>query len=483
MAFRKININAPLFTNVEDEARSSLIAEARYDVMKDSLGATIRRPGFSEHITGLDRFVEGMFYWRNTDLVYFVSNGNFYSLDKYGVTTLISSGVFNLGEHTSWGESPDLTLVTSGEVRKIFVTNGGRIVYHDGTNTQQLTSSNTPVQSSHLILFKTYLMSTELNDSKYDETIIHSDIAAPLTWSGDYFSAENKPDKLNAIHTAWDEIALFGPDSIENVYNDGVTPFTSIPGGLVQSGTLSPWTIKNSENSYFYLDTDRRVIRLTGRQPLPVSGAIDDLLEGDIDYANATGEILSLNKVKLYLLTINDRTLVYDIGKNEWIAEWATWNKSTAKYDKFGKQHFLNIKDWGVSLCCDTDIGTIYKVESDVYQDNGEEMRSSVITGQIDHRTGREKRSNELKLRIKKGQVQRVTLDDPEPLLLVRWRDNGSKVWSNYREIPLGWAGETEFYHSLFQLGSYRSRQYEFMCSDNTPFSLIEAEEDVTLLR
>jgi hypothetical protein len=47
----------------------------------------------------------------------------------------------------------------------------------------------------------------------------------------------------------------------------------------------------------------------------------------------------------------------------------------------------------------------------------------------------------------------------------------------------LGFQGDTEFYYSLFQLGSYRARQYELVVTDDTPFSIVEVEEDVDLLR
>jgi len=65
----------------------------------------------------------------------------------------------------------------------------------------------------------------------------------------------------------------------------------------------------------------------------------------------------------------------------------------------------------------------------------------------------------------------------------VRWRDNGSKIWSNDRKIGLGFEGNTEFIRSIFMLGTYRTRQWEFYCTDNIPFSIVQATEDVTVTR
>ena len=47
MALRKIEVNAPFFSNIEDDARSSVVSAERRDVVKDTLGATVRRPGLS----------------------------------------------------------------------------------------------------------------------------------------------------------------------------------------------------------------------------------------------------------------------------------------------------------------------------------------------------------------------------------------------------------------------------------------------------
>lgn len=483
MAFQKIQVNAPFFSNIEDESRSSVVSEERRDVIKDTLGSTVRRPGLSVFASGLPESIDGMFYWEHNDLVYLVSDTNLYSLNKLGQTALIGSGLFGDGEHVTWAESQDLTLFTPGAVRKIFAANGENIVEYDGATAQQLQDADAPTKVSHIIMFDTYLMANDLSSGKWDETIRYSKVADPITWEGAFFSAENKADPITAMHKAWDEIALFGSKSIENDYNDGSTPFVPIPGGNVESGTLSPWTIKLAGQSYIYLDTGRKLIRLTGRQPVEVSQAIDNLLDGDVDYANAEGEVFTLLSHKLYLLTINDRTFCFDYEKNEWVGEWGFWSEATATYQKFKARNFLNVKPWGMTLCTDKDFGIVYKADFDTYQDNGEEIRSSVITGNIDHNTGREKRSNELRIRLKRGQVQRVSMDDPEPKMLVRWRDNGSKVWSNYRNVMLGWQGETEFYYSLFKMGSYRARQYEFTVTDNTPFSIVEVEEDVTLLR
>lgn len=489
MTWKKIPVNTPFWSNAEPESKKAvLISDQRRDVMKDAVGSTIRRPALSQFATGLPEIADGMYYWRNADLVYIVSGGGLYSLSQAGDINLVQADIFEAfapNNHVTWAESTNLELITAGAIRKLFATNGGRITEYDLTTAKKLVDPDAPLESSHIIMFDTYLHSNNLSDDKWDESIMFSAVADPITWpaGGQFYSAENHPDKLNAIHSAWDEIALFGEAQIENFYNDRESPFSSIPGGNINDGTLSPWTIKGNKDFYFYLNADRNVIQLAGRQAIEISDPIDDILDGVVDFENAEGDWFKLKGKELYLITINDRTFVYDIKFKEWIGEWGFWDKTEATYTKFKGRNFINVKPWGLTLCSDKDTGDIYKLDFDTYQDDGEEVRSSIITGWIDHGTSREKRSNELKLRLKRGQVEKTAIDQVEPKLLVRWADNGSDVFSNWREIPLGFQGDTDFYYSLFMLGSYRSRQYEFMCSDNTPFSIVEVEENVDLQR
>lgn len=483
MTFRKIPVNVPFWSNAEDESKV-LVAEQRRDVIKDVFGTTIRRPALVQFASGLPQPADGMYYWETRDRVYIVSSGNLYSMTENGVISEVEAGIYGNGEHVSWAESADLTIVTEGATRKLFSTNGGRIVEFNGSTAQQLTGSDDPLESSHIIMFDTFLLSNELSNQKFDESILHSKVADPINFEGAFFSAENKSDPISALHSEWDEIAAFGTKALESFYNNGVDPFAQIPGATVKQGTLSPWTIKNLDNAYFMLNADRRLIRIDGRQATVLSQAIDDILSEAADAPNAEGEDVTFDGKTLYLLTINQRTFVFDYVLNEWVGEWGAWNTTTATYKPFSARNFINVKQWNKTFCASKTTGEIFELSSKAFRDVGDTIiRSSVITGNIDHGTGREKRSNELRFKLKRGNVEKLTVDQDQPLLLVRWRDNGSKIWSNYRNILLGFKGEDEFFWSLFQLGSYRSRQYEFVCTDDVPFSIVEVEEDVDLLR
>ncbi|MCP4365424.1 MAG: hypothetical protein GY800_09030 [Planctomycetes bacterium] len=490
MPYQKIPVNVPFWSNVSRETDLP-VAEERRDVIKDISGATVRRPALNPFSSSISSSpATGQFYWEAKDVLLVTANDRLYSVTKDGNITDV--GTFDLttnNKRVIFAESPDLTAITTGSFRKVYITTTNGIYSYDGNKLSRLTNENIPSSSTHIVTFDTYLLANSSGSETFDESIFYSKAADPEEFEGAFFSAENAPDRLVAFHAGWDELALFGTTSIQHAYNDGVTPFAPIPGANIDDGTLSPYTIKRTDSSYFYLNSSRRLVRIDGRQTTVLSQAIDDILSDAPDFAGAEGEIVTFEGKTLYLLSLNERTFVYDYASNEWVGEWGQWNEAESVYKEFKARFFINIKPWGVTVCADKSTFQLYTLSSDLYEDGGEFaqefdiIRSSVITGNIDHGIGREKRSNELKIRIKRGEFEKLDPNDINPKMLVRWRDNGSKVWSNFREVNLGFEGENEFYWSLYQLGSYRSRQYNFVCTDPVPFSIISVEEDVELQR
>lgn len=479
MAFVKLDVNAAVWSNIEDESRT-LASESKHDVMKDLAGSTVRRPALISHVTGYPAAPDGQYYWENTDTKYIVAGGDLYSENQNGVKTLIASNLFEVGTRVVWAEVGDTTIVTPGAVRKIFATNGGRIVEFDGTTAQKLTDGDAPTQSTFIAVLDTYLISNDLSDPSKDESFFYSEVADPTSWLGEFASAEGSPDKLNGLLVGWNELTLFGTSTIEPWYTATSGGFTPLKASIIEQGTKAPYTIQKVDNAWFLLNTNRRMIRIDGRQPSIISQPIDDILDGLTDYGDPEADVITGNGKALYLLSVADTTLVFDYSINEWLGEWNFWDKDKSEYTRFKGRNILNIKPWGETHCTDHKEGIVYKLDFDKYEDDGEEIRSSIITGIFDHGTGREKRSNELRLRVKRGK------GDPngeEPLILVRYRDNGTRTWNNIIEVPIGYEGEDEMYYSVFDQGSYRSRQYEIFCTDNTPFVVVGVEEDVEILR
>ena len=118
----------------------------------------------------------------------------------------------------------------------------------------------------------------------------------------------------------------------------------------------------------------------------------------------------------------------------------------------------------------------MYQMSRTTYQDAGAEIRTLIRTGWINHGTARRKRSSQLFVKLKSY--------SPTPAkVLMRWRDDGRPEWSTYMELQVGSESEQTQFAKLNRMGMYRSRQYEFLMTDNADLALCGLSEEVEELR
>jgi hypothetical protein len=282
---------------------------------------------------------------------------------------------------------------------------------------------------------------------------------------------------LVAIHAGWNEIWLFGEKTREIWYNDGSTPFVPINGSTLSIGCKAPYSIQWIRDSFYWLNNIDQVVKSNGNSYVVVSDAIGNFLTESFEQQNIIGDYLYIDDKHLYVLTNSDYsntglTLVYDTISNEWQGKWGRWS---GEYNRYRGQSYIK-SDIGF-LIGDYANGKIYFF-GNTYQDDGGLLRSSWLTGWIDHDTLLRKRSFQLRLRILRGEAQKTINSVIEPCqLMVRWRDDGYRVFGNVHYIDLGKIGDYEYYVSLNRLGIYRMRQYEFSITDNAPCIMASAEE------
>lgn len=63
-------------------------------------------------------------------------------------------------------------------------------------------------------------------------------------------------------------------------------------------------------------------------------------------------------------------------------------------------------------------------------------------------------------------------------IMLLRWQDNRSEKWSKAKPISLGKIGESFSVRRLSPMGTYRSRQFEFVISDPVIMLIGSIEDD-----
>lgn len=486
----KVPLFSPVYRNVDGVEltdQTSLLV----DGYTDELGYSRKRPGLSV-FTQLGEIgthpVNGLFWWPQKNCVLAVCNGKTFKITyTYG-----SASVSNL---------TSATLATNAAVScafgwnaafasYAFLANGGNIIYTDGSAlTVALTTSGVPTLVSHLAFIDGYLLANNLSTTTtaLRNQIMYSPVNDTLAAGGwsDYFSAAGNSDYILAVAVLNREIYLIGQSTTEIWENDGVTPFSRSASGFIESGCAAAHSPVIVGGSIYWLSDKRHFVKWTNGRMQKISSPYDKDISNFSSVSDATGHSVEIDGVQLIIWSFptENRTLVYSLPINDngitpgsW-SEWRHWDSTNLEYNRFLGNCHCWIPDWGLHLVGDKETSTIYSMSPGYFNDNGDEIRFYRKSGHIDYGTTREKISNQLRLRARRGDG----ISSGTPKLLVSWLDD-NKRQSNEHELSLGDSGEREIVLRMFRTGRYRTRQYEFSATDNIPVVFGDAEEDVTVI-
>ena len=302
-------------------------------------------------------------------------------------------------------------------------------------------------------------------------------ILDPAYWSAvdNPLTCDAKGDKLAALFTAWQEIYAWGSQGLEIWQDDAVTPFSPITGAFSEGGIEAPYSVALADNTVFALCNiggSRVVVKLQGRAPVVVSDAIGRVLAEMPMVADAIGDLISVGGVSLYLLSFPtaNQSWAYDYKNDVW-CRWGSF--SSGAHHRFVGVHACYAKNWNRHLIQSRMDGKIYELRRDLFTDDGQVMQSFRRTTWIDHGTYNRKRCDQFYIKVKCGQADNA-------VMLLRYRDDGRQEWSQYLEIPLLPLGDGQFMAKMNRFGQYRSRQYEFLLSDDADMALVSVDVELT---
>ena len=275
-----------------------------------------------------------------------------------------------------------------------------------------------------------------------------------------------------------------------------INTFDPIPGAFIEAGIFSPNTPVRLDNSIFWLGGDERgagvVWRANGYTPQRVSNhAIEFALQGyltkygAIGLSNAVGYSYQDQGHGFYVLYFPtpSATWVYDVAANPpmW-HQRGFWDTATGQFQAHHSQcHTFN---FGKHLVGDWSSGKVYDMSIAYYDDAGNPIRrvrrtrhASSDQSWVFHKT--------LQIYAEAGVGPQPPLTDGagnprDPMLNLRWSNDGGFLWSNEYSAGVGQAGNYSTRIMFRRLGRARSRVYEISCSDPVPFRLIGAFLDVS---
>lgn len=260
------------------------------------------------------------------------------------------------------------------------------------------------------------------------------------TW--EVYNNESRPDALQALVVAYEQIYNIGRESLEVSYIDGTVPFSVNKNAAQHFGTMARYAVAFDGENIIYptiVAGSRKIVILQGGgAPQIISFPIDIPLERFERVDDARGFIFSFEGQNGYAITFPTAnaeidetyyaavTLFYHLQRKEWIL-LGRWNAEQGRYEAYRGVSFCYAEPWGLRLIGGRD-GKLYKL-----------VESSYAGGDY----------------------------DSEHIILHRWRDNGSREWSMAKTVSTGKLGE---YRSKplkkGPNGSFYSRQHELAYVD-----------------
>lgn len=461
-----LTLFGPAYQNVDETGTGELSAKVT-NTYVDEANHSQKRPGLKDWCNlGTNAPVDGLFWWETQNVLVALSNKRVWLIDNPNGSAAEKSGTGTFLEN--------VPATFTFDANRAYLANGGKIVHFTKAgNLTDMADTDAPTAVSHVAFLDQYILANVRDTGTWQ----FSEVLDGTSWRAvDIFTAESSPDNLLALYTANGEIVLIGTLNTEYWANDGVSPFSVIRGANISEGAASPYTFMILNRRLHWLTDKRRFIEIPEdkRQPNEVSLPINAELDALQDVHDARGFNCSIDGLPLAIVSFpnDDRTWCYNYLNKHW-TEWNTWDLNRGKATRWVGNNYAYAKAWNLHVVGDRNVGKLYLASTDYKNDAGTLIRLTRRSGFIDHGTSEKKRCFKLRLKLKRAQQN---ADVNEPKFLLRWRNN-TGAWGPFREGSLGTDGDHDFYVTFSRLGSYRSRQWELVYTDDAGFTLNGASE------
>jgi hypothetical protein len=293
----------------------------------------------------------------------------------------------------------------------------------------------------------------------------------------DFTSVDGFPDRLLSVLAYRRELWLFGATTTERWYNAGdlFFPFQRIQGGFSEQGAAAAHSQAVLGDKLCWLTANQEG---TAMVQLVLAGQVQRVSTHAVEHAwqqypmvsDAIGWGEQRDGHEFYWLTFpsGNATWVFDLATGLW-HERAYLNPTTGQLDRhranaatyaFG-QHFVG--DW--------QNGNVYVLDQQTLTDNGAPMRAVRRAPYVSAAKSKSPANlpwifhHTLHIDCEMG-VGLATGQGSDPLLMLRWSDDGGATWTGERTARLGKMGERRARARFQRLGRSRARVYEASVTD-----------------
>lgn len=308
-----------------------------------------------------------------------------------------------------------------------------------------------------------------------------------------YFSAVGNPASINAanfsaaqvsptptveVAVLAEELYFFKTDTMEIWDFTGVltAPFAESPGRTYSRGCAAQGSVCLLDNSLFWIGDDYSVYR-TGTVPQRLTAStsyVEDRLKAEAnagDIAAITAMSFNIEAHAFYVinLPILSESYAYDAQTKQWF-QWGTQQPLQAEPGVWLPQTCAGQGDQ-IYLGSSID-GRVWTADETNHTDDGIPMR--VVVGGARWIQEGVERANNLAIQMVRGIATSAV---PDPLIQMRWSEDGGRTWTSWTQGSVGPIGGYRFKVSWHSLGLIRQpgREFEFAISDSVNVTLESA--------
>jgi len=300
-----------------------------------------------------------------------------------------------------------------------------------------------------------------------------------------FASAESRIDPVIACFSDKRELMIFGEDSTEWFQETGDPDQPVQRTSVSEYGLCAKHSIAAEDNTIFYLgqneDGDPRVFKILGNSPVGISDfSIEDDLKKYSNLSDAFGFTYQYDGHAVYVLTVpGNVSWAYDISTQQW-SQFAYRNTITNALEPFPAA--FHFKLGSKHLVGDLSTNQVYELDRDTYTDDGDPLYWERTFTHLEN-AGKNIRFDGLQLMAEMG----VGLDGSpsvgsDPLVILRWSDDGGLSFPSYRQLRLGKLGEYKNRATTSRLGMSRHRVFQLSGSDPVKVRLYGVELDAEAL-
>jgi len=302
------------------------------------------------------------------------------------------------------------------------------------------------------------------------ERLHFSVVDEPWNFDADWVSAEFLPDDATCLRVYNGDVWVGGRRSIQSFDNDGSTPWVPSGYGAITSGVLAPYSFMHINGTFYWIDTQRRLVALNGREPVSVNKTLDTYLNTLSQVSDAIADYIVIDGIQYYILQFpsEDKTIALNVDSNAW-AEWL-YMPTGFEY-KWAANCMTYVPTWDLVMMGDRADGFVKSIDSSCQQDDGVDIGGTIRSPRIQTMGTTVVGS----LAVGFTKVSK-TISSGSSSITVKWRSDG-KDWTTPRTITLD-DSKTDFVKYIRRCGSYRyNRQYEFDLTNIWPYAIQKVEQ------